>query len=99
MKPELIETPEQYQQDIKERAMSCARFGSVVFGHGYQIVYDETLAGPAGMDYVLFKEPQHTKDHLRNAIKKLRNRFDVVNVYVKELTEPLDFNPTPEATV
>lgn len=42
------------------------------------VVYDEELAGPGGMSFVLLREPHTTDDMLKAAARQLRLDRDVV---------------------
>jgi hypothetical protein len=42
------------------------------------VVYDEELAGPGGMSFVLLREPDTTDQMLQEAVAQLRNDRDVV---------------------
>lgn len=42
------------------------------------VVYDEELAGPGGMSFVLLREPDTTDQMLHDAVEQLRRDRDVV---------------------
>lgn len=42
------------------------------------VVYDEELAGPGGMSFVLLREPDTTDEMLEDAVRQLRSDRDVV---------------------
>jgi len=42
------------------------------------VVYDEELAGPGGMSFVLLREPDTTDEMLQAAVNQLRTDRDVV---------------------
>ncbi len=69
---------------MKERYNRCLRFGDIT-GNG--IVFDWGLAGPNGAWFLLFKEPQHTKDDIDRAKHWLRQRRDVVSIETQEINQ------------
>lgn len=49
------------------------------------VVYDTWLCGPQGAGYCLYREPQHTKEHIERAKRYLRTSFDVVTLKVERV--------------
>lgn len=53
------------------------------------VVYDEELAGPGGMSFVLLREPDTTDEMLEDAVRQLRSDRDVVgSVKVTSIIHP-----------
>lgn len=71
-KNEPIASSLNYSQDELERNR---RYGQVTQSG---VVYDEELAGPGGMSFVLLREPHTTDDMLKAAARQLRLDRDVV---------------------
>ena len=49
------------------------------------IIYDEELAGPHGMDFILFPAKFHTEVDIHSAKEWFRICFDVVNIYMGDV--------------
>lgn len=51
----------------------------------HDMLYNMEITGPQGARYTLLKELQHTPKDIRKAKSYLRNNFDVVHIYIKEI--------------
>lgn len=69
---EPVETGLEYSKEQLDRNR---RFGFVTRSN---VVYDEELAGPHGMSFVLLREEATTDDMIRQAVQQLRSDRDVV---------------------
>jgi hypothetical protein len=49
------------------------------------IFFNEELAGPDGMSFMLLPEPKHSADDLANAKQWLKYTRDVVKIYVRRI--------------
>lgn len=54
-------------------------------GVAEDIFFNEELAGPDGMSFLLFPEPKHDSEAVKKAKKWLRNSRDVVRFHVRRI--------------
>lgn len=56
-----------------------------VDGVAEDIFFNEELAGPDGMSFLLFPEPKHDNEAVKKAKAWLRHSRDVVRIYVRRI--------------